>query len=155
MSTSARVTEARVAAATTPHAAVHPPHIAGSAHSGSHPRSFIVAPQWIGDAVMTEPLLRRLHARGERLTVGAVPAVAPVYRGMPQVHQVIELPFQRGSLDWRARQALGRQIAGQFDIAYVLPNSLKSALLPLLAGISEAGRLSRRSAGRSAHASAA
>ena len=34
---------------------------------------------------MTEPLLRRLHARGERLTVGALPWVAPVYRLMPQV----------------------------------------------------------------------
>jgi heptosyltransferase-2 len=30
---------------------------------------------------------------------------------------------------------LGRQLAGRFDIAYVLPNSLKSALVPLLAGI--------------------
>ena len=97
--------------------------------------SFIVAPQWIGDAVMTEPLLRRLHARGERLTVGAVPAVAAVYRAMPQVGQVIELPFQRGSLEWRARQAVGRQLTGRYDIAYVLPNSLKSALVPLLAGI--------------------
>ncbi|MEO9100985.1 MAG: lipopolysaccharide heptosyltransferase II [Burkholderiaceae bacterium] len=97
--------------------------------------SFIVAPQWIGDAVMTEPLLRRLHARGERLTVGAVPAVAPVYRAMPQVHQVIELPFQRGSIQLRARHALSRQLVGRFDTAYVLPNSLKSALLPLLAGI--------------------
>jgi len=35
--------------------------------------AFIVAPQWIGDAVMTEPLLRRLAARGERLSVGALP----------------------------------------------------------------------------------
>ena len=99
--------------------------------------SFIVAPQWIGDAVMTEPLLRRLHARGERLTVGALPAVAAVYRAMPQVAEVIELPFQRGSLDFRVRRALGRQLAGRFDTAYVLPNSLKSALLPLLAGISK------------------
>jgi hypothetical protein len=44
--------------------------------------SLIIAPQWIGDAVMTEPLLRRLRARGERLTVGALPWVAPVYRAM-------------------------------------------------------------------------
>ena len=48
-------------------------------------RALVIAPQWIGDAVMTEPLLRRLAARGERLTVGALPWVAPVYRAMPQV----------------------------------------------------------------------
>ncbi len=84
---------------------------------------------------MTEPLLRRLHARGEKLTVGALPWVAPVYRAMPQVHEVIEFPFAHGGLQLKARRALAKRIAGQFDTAYVLPNSLKSALLPLLAGI--------------------
>ncbi|MEJ5992095.1 lipopolysaccharide heptosyltransferase II [Ramlibacter sp. PS3R-8] len=98
-------------------------------------RSLVIAPQWIGDAVMTEPLLRRLRARGERLTVGALPWVAPVYRAMPQVDAVIEFPFRHGGLQLRARRALGKQLHGQFDAAYVLPNSLKSALLPFLASI--------------------
>ncbi len=84
---------------------------------------------------MTEPLLRRLHARGEQITVGALPWVAPVYRAMPQVHAVIEFPFAHGGLQLKARRLLAKRIAGQFDTAYVLPNSLKSALLPLLAGI--------------------
>ncbi len=97
--------------------------------------SLVVAPQWIGDAVMTEPLLRRLQARGERLTVGALPWVAPVYRAMPQVAEVIEFPFAHGGLQFKARRALAAQLQGRFDTAYVLPNSLKSALLPLLAGI--------------------
>jgi len=98
-------------------------------------RSLVIAPQWIGDAVMTEPLLRRLHARGERLSVGAVPWVAPVYRAMASVEEVIEFPFQHGGLQFRARRSIARQLHGRFDAAYVLPNSLKSALLPLLAGI--------------------
>jgi heptosyltransferase-2 len=84
---------------------------------------------------MTEPLLRRLRARGERLTVGALPWVAPVYRAMPQVDEVIEFPFRHGGLQFRARRALGKQLHGRFDAAYVLPNSLKSALLPFLASI--------------------
>lgn len=95
----------------------------------------MIAPQWIGDAVMTEPLLRRLHERGERLTVGALPSVAPVYRAMPQVQEVIELPFPHGGLQFKARRAIAKQVAGRFDTAYVLPNSLKSALLPFLASI--------------------
>ena len=98
-------------------------------------RSLIVAPQWIGDAVMTEPLMRRLAARGERLTVGALPWVAPVYRAMPQVAEVIEFPFAHGGLQFKTRRAIAKQLQGQFDSAYVLPNSLKSALLPFLAGI--------------------
>ncbi|MDB5885340.1 MAG: lipopolysaccharide heptosyltransferase [Polaromonas sp.] len=99
--------------------------------------ALVIAPQWIGDAVMTEPLLRRLHARGERLTVGALPWVAPVYRAMPQVAEVIEFPFAHGGLQFKARRSIAQRIQGQFAKAYVLPNSLKSALLPFLASIPE------------------
>ncbi|HEY4067712.1 MAG TPA: lipopolysaccharide heptosyltransferase II [Burkholderiaceae bacterium] len=98
-------------------------------------RSLIIAPQWIGDAVMSEPLLARLAARGERLAVAALPWVAPVYRAMPQVGEVIELPFAHGRLDWAARRRVAAGLRGRFDTAYVLPNSLKSALLPWLARI--------------------
>ena len=98
-------------------------------------QSLVIAPQWIGDAVMTEPLMRRLQRRGDRLTVGALPWVAPVYRAMPQVAQVLEFPFAHGGLQWQARRALAKTLRGQFDAAYVCPNSLKSALLPWWAGI--------------------
>lgn len=97
--------------------------------------SLFIAPQWIGDAVMTEPLLRRLVARGERITVGATAGVAAVYRAMPGVAQVIELPSARGQLQLRERLQLARQLQGRFDTAYVCPNSLKSALIPWLARI--------------------
>lgn len=86
---------------------------------------------------MTEPLLRRLCARGERLTVGALPWVAPVYLAMPQVAEVIEFPFAHGGLQWRERWRLARQIKDRFDCAIICPNSLKSALLPFMAGIPE------------------
>jgi len=98
-------------------------------------RSLIIAPQWIGDAVMSEPLLRRLAARGEQLTVAALPWVAPVYRAMPQVGEVLELPFAHGRLDWAERRRVAAGLRGRFDTAYVLPNSLKSALIPWLARI--------------------
>ena len=100
--------------------------------------SLVIAPQWIGDAVMTEPLMRRLQARGERLTVGALPWVAPVYRAMPSVAEVVEFPFAHGGLQFAARRRIALDFsrrAQPFDAAYVLPNSLKSALLPLFAGI--------------------
>jgi heptosyltransferase-2 len=84
---------------------------------------------------MTEPLLRRLHARGEHLTVAALPWVAPIYRAMPQVSEIVELPFAHGGLQWRARRQVAQQLKGRFDTAYVLPNSLKSALVPLWADI--------------------
>lgn len=98
-------------------------------------RSLVIAPQWIGDAVMSEPLLRTLAARGERLTVAALPWVAPVYHAMPQVADVIELPFAHGRLDWSGRRRVARELRGRFDAAYVLPNSLKAALIPFFARI--------------------
>ena len=98
-------------------------------------QSLVIAPQWIGDAVMSEPLLRRLAARGETLAVGALPWVAPVYRAMPQVAEVIELPFAHGRLDWAGRRALAATLRGRFDAAYVLPNSIKAALIPFFARI--------------------
>ena len=110
----------------------------GERTSTSPPNTLIIAPQWIGDAVMTEPLMRRLQARGQRLTVGALPWVAPVYRAMPSVAEVIEFPFAHGGLQWAARRGIAKQMKSRstpFDAAYVLPNSLKSSLLPFLAGI--------------------
>ena len=98
-------------------------------------RSLVIAPQWIGDAVMTEPLMARLCARGERVTVAALPWVAPVYRAMTGLADVIELPFRHGALQWAERRAIGKEWRGHFDCAYVCPNSLKSALLPWMAGI--------------------
>jgi heptosyltransferase II len=98
-------------------------------------RTLVIAPQWIGDAVMCEPLLRQLAARGERLTVAALPWVAPVFRAMPQVTEVIELPFAHGRLDWAARKRIATDLRGRFDTAYVLPNSIKAALIPWLARI--------------------
>ncbi|MEO6030530.1 MAG: lipopolysaccharide heptosyltransferase II [Burkholderiaceae bacterium] len=101
-------------------------------------RALIIAPQWIGDAVMSEPLLARLAARGERLAVAALPWVAPVYRAMPQVEEVIELAFAHGRLDWAKRRRIAaglRRADSRFDAAYVLPNSIKAALIPWLARI--------------------
>src|SRR5215203_5420458 len=54
---------------------------------------------------------------------------------MPQVDEVIEIPFRHGGLQFKARRTLARALQGRFDVAYVLPNSLKSALLPFLASI--------------------
>ena len=95
---------------------------------------------------MSEPLLARLAARGEALAVAALPWVAPVYRAMPQVGEVIELPFAHGRLDWSARRRVAAGLRGRFDAAYVLPNSIKAALIPWFAGIPR--RIGYRGEGR-------
>jgi heptosyltransferase-2 len=97
------------------------------------PRFLVVAPNWIGDALMAQPLLARLH--GE-IDVIAPEWVAPVVRRMPEVSHVIAAPFQHGPLQLRERWALGRILKKKgYSEAFVLPNSWKSALVPFFAGI--------------------
>jgi len=101
-------------------------------------RVLVVAPNWIGDALMAQPLLARLREKrpGIRLDVLAPDWVAPVARRMPEVDEVIAVPFRHGALQLGRRWQLGRTLkARAYDEAIVLPNSWKAALVPFLADI--------------------
>ena len=102
------------------------------------PRTLVISPNWIGDAVMAQPLLRLLHDRyPERPIDVLAPAwVAPVWRAMREVDTVLEAPFRHGALQLRERREYAAMLRtrGYVD-AYVLPNTLKFALIPWLAGI--------------------
>ena len=103
-------------------------------------RVLIVAPAWIGDAILAQPLFARLRARHPQWRLDALaPAwVAPVLARMPEITHIIANPFAHGELALRRRFALGRHLAASaYQRAYVLPNSLKSALIPFFAGIPE------------------
>ncbi|MEO8143010.1 MAG: lipopolysaccharide heptosyltransferase II [Betaproteobacteria bacterium] len=101
-------------------------------------RILVVAPNWIGDALMAQPLLMRLRTRnpGARVDVLAPPWVAPVARRMPEVDEVLEADLRHGELQLGDRWRLGRQLKERgYSQAYVLPNTMKSALAPSFAGI--------------------
>jgi heptosyltransferase-2 len=98
----------------------------------------VVAPNWIGDALMAQPLLARLRELlpQSRIDVLAPAWVAPAVRRMPEVSGVIETAFAHGDLALRERWRLGRMLkALDYDQALVLPNTWKSALAPFFAGI--------------------
>lgn len=102
------------------------------------PKALIIAPSWVGDAVMAQPLLRRLRELNPALELHAfAPAwVAPVLERMPEVAGVIVNPFAHGELRLKVRREMGRSLAREgYSHAVVLPNSFKSALLPFFAGI--------------------
>jgi heptosyltransferase-2 len=101
-------------------------------------RTLVISPNWIGDAVMAQPLLQlisRLHPE-RAIDVLAPPSVAPVWRAMIEVDTVLETPFRHGALQLKERWKYGRLLKARgYADAYVLPNTLKYALIPLFAGI--------------------
>jgi len=102
------------------------------------PRILIVAPNWIGDALLAQPLFARLHRKLPGVVVDALapPWTAPVLRRMPEIAEVIQAPFAHGELKLRARWRLGRDLrTRRYDNAIVLPNTFKSALIPFFADI--------------------
>ncbi len=60
----------------------------------------------------------------------------PILQCMPEVSRAIHMPVGHGSLQFGVRRKLAKTIRHyKFDQAIVLPNSLKSALIPWLADI--------------------
>jgi heptosyltransferase-2 len=102
------------------------------------PRTIIISPNWIGDAVMAQPLLQLLKQQhpDRAIDVLAPVWVAPVWRAMREVNTVLETPFKHGKLQLGERWKFARHLREQgYCDAYVLPNTLKFALIPWMAGI--------------------
>lgn len=98
----------------------------------------VVAPSWVGDTMLVQPMLARLKQRfpGCLIDMFAPPWTEALLRQMPEVHDVIVNPFPHGALRLGERMKAGRQLRNShYDQAIVLPNSLKSALVPLFAKI--------------------
>jgi len=100
-------------------------------------RILIVAPNWIGDALLAQPLLARLHKRLPGVVIDALAPswTAPVMKRMPEITDVIPAPFRHGELRLKERWHLGRSLRQRYDEAIVLPNTFKSALIPFFADI--------------------
>ncbi|MDO5059034.1 MAG: lipopolysaccharide heptosyltransferase II [Neisseria sp.] len=98
----------------------------------------IISPSWIGDCVMTQPLLRRLKTLrpGCTIDVFAPKWSMAVYERMPETAEIIENPFGHGALELKRRWQVGRELGKRdYTQVIVLPGSLKSALIAFAAGI--------------------
>lgn len=101
-------------------------------------RILIVAPAWVGDMVMTESLVAALRRREPGATVDLVapPWTAPLGERMAGVTTARRFASVHGRFDLVKRIRLGRDLRSEaYDLAVVLPGSLKSAIAPLVAGI--------------------
>lgn len=98
----------------------------------------IIGPSWVGDMVMAQSLFILLKQQNPHAVIDVLaPAWSrPLIARMPEVRRAIDMPVGHGSLMWSARRQIGRDLrVEQYDQAIVLPNSLKSALIPWFANI--------------------
>ncbi len=98
----------------------------------------VLAPNWIGDAVLSLPVLDaclQLWPRAN-LTVLARAQVAKLFEARAPEVRVLE--YERGNGPQRLRNlmGLGRSLRREgFELALLLPNSLSSAIMARLAGV--------------------
>jgi len=103
----------------------------------------IIGPSWVGDMIMAQSLFILLKQRGsdENGPDVQIDVMAPGWSNallerMPEVSEIIDMPLGHGQLQLKARYQLGKSLISQhYDQTILLPNSLKSALVPFWASI--------------------
>jgi heptosyltransferase-2 len=104
---------------------------ASSAFASSERRVLVVSPGWIGDIIMALPALQLFREQHPRVEVAmlAKPGLLPLW-------ELYAVPQRRLAVmgTWSTTLNILR---GGFSAAYVLPNSVRSALLPWLAAVPE------------------
>lgn len=103
-------------------------------------RIVVVAPNWLGDAVMALPAIAdiRRHFPDAVLAVAARPSVAPLFSMVQGIDDAVTLPGRggvRALFEWR--DSAGALRNGSYDVAVLLPNSFASALMTRRAGVPE------------------
>src|SRR6185436_12948562 len=99
----------------------------------------VVQPSWVGDAVMATPTLRAIRERFPAAHISYLLRryVKPIYAGMPWADQLIT--YRTGKTKAKAGKGFfdlsARLRRGKFDLAILLPNSFKSALICKMSGI--------------------
>ena len=103
-------------------------------------RLVILAPNWLGDAVMALPAIAdvRRAAPGLSIAVAARPSIAALFGMVGDVNEVITLEPPQPNRDVAAWRNPGAELRDrQFEAALLLPNSFHVALMVARAGIRE------------------
>ena len=93
----------------------------------------IIGPSWVGDMVMSQALYRALKEINPltKISVLSRSALRPLLERMPEVDEILKSDFGHGELRLSERKRFGIDLRdGNFNRAFILPLSFKSALIP-------------------------
>ena len=99
-------------------------------------RVLVVGPSWVGDMVMAQTLFKSLVSTRPHVTIDVMaPAAAlAVTTRMPEVDRSVLFEMGHGELKLLYRRRFAKSL-NDYQQAIVLPNSVKSSLVPFFAGI--------------------
>lgn len=97
----------------------------------------VFCPNWVGDAVMATPTLRALRRRFPAATIVGLarPGVADTLAGAPWLNGFILHDHRSSEPERRTWGVIGQVRSQQFDLAVLLTNSIRSALIAWLGGV--------------------
>lgn len=98
----------------------------------------IIGPAWVGDMVMAQVLFTFIKLRhpDSEIDVIAPDWTRPLLERMPEIRNILSLPFKHGEFNFAKRWKLGKSLRDKnYDECIVLPNSWKSAIIPFAANI--------------------
>lgn len=97
----------------------------------------IIGPAWVGDMMMTNALFQLLHQQDPTVEIHVLAPAwsqALIARMPGMTSNIIVSPFTHGQLRLRDRYRFAKQVRQhQYTQAIVIPNSVKSALIPFWA----------------------
>ena len=103
--------------------------------AGERASTLVIQTAFLGDVVLTTPLLSRLAERDGPVDVVTTPAAAGLLEHHPAVHAVMRYDKHGSQRGWRGLWQLGKLLRGRGYHRVVLPHqSLRSAALALCSG---------------------
>jgi heptosyltransferase-2 len=101
-------------------------------------RCLVIQTAFLGDVVLTTPLISLLAERYGPVDVVTTPAAASLLEHHPAVHDVVRYDKHGAQRGWRAFRRVGAELRGrQYERVYLPHRSLRSAVLALWSGAAE------------------
>ncbi len=103
-----------------------------------HPRILIRAANWVGDAIMTTPVIRAIKKKypHSHVTLLSKPWVAPVFFNNPYIDEIMVYDDKNRHTKGMGTLRLAKDLRQKkFDIAVLMQNAFEAGLITFFAGI--------------------